>query len=79
MACRPTEVIHHDCDDVRPGAGLGAHQVPGGQQGDEDQPGHHLLCQVSLLSPVNTAPLPDLAQWSEAMNDLKREDRLAER
>ena len=61
MPCRPTEVIHHDCDDVRPGAGLGAHQAPDGQQGDEEQPRHHILSlSVSLLSPVSTAPLPDL-------------------
>ena len=69
-ALPPTEVIHHDCYDVRPGAGLGAEQ-PSQQDGNEDQVENHLTSQsqVSLISPVKTILLPDLAQSSEAMND----------
>lgn len=51
-----TEVIHHDCYDVRSGAELGAEQ-PSHKHGDEDQSDYHTAnCHLLRLDYYLTCP-----------------------
>ena len=65
----PTEVIHHDCYDVWRGVGTDqpSLQQQAEEEHSEDHDGRHNVTMSDFwLLPTL---LPDLAQWSEPMND----------